>query len=220
MTSSSTSNARSKITLQAWQSALRFVKRRGYRKEIEEVSKASPPSNKDDFLKEYAWVIFVAGFDEILLRKKWPRIKKAFDNFNVVKISKRPASFFLRKEMSIRNKSKIVAIVKATKIIRHRGHEFFLSDPQNLKQLPRIRETSMRLLARNMGILDTAKDDIWMKRLAKNLGYGVGTRSVDKMVDVVRVASGYKLGVIDVVLWRAMQQGWRPRNRRSVARHS
>ena len=76
------SNARNRTTMQAWRSALRFVKRKGYQREIKQISEASPPRNGNEFLEQYAWVVFVAGFDELLLERKWSAMKKAFYEYD------------------------------------------------------------------------------------------------------------------------------------------
>ncbi len=192
-----------------WNSAMEFVKSRGYENEIKNFRKLKPPKTKDEFLAEYTWVVFASGFSVEILEKKWKEIEKRFFNFNVekiVQVVEKDPNYYKKVKMPIDNKRKINAVVEVAKIINREGFEKFL-DIEKMEELPFIGETTKFHLARNLG-LDVAKPDRWMKRLAKKLGFPPTVDGVNSMVKKFQLATGEKIGVIDAVLWRACEQGW------------
>jgi len=76
------------------------------------------PKNDNEFLEQLSHIIFVLGFNYSIVEKKWPGIRKAFDNFKVDKVSKYTDNDFNRlmkaKDM-IKNRRKIKAIIENAK---------------------------------------------------------------------------------------------------------
>jgi hypothetical protein len=66
-----------------------------------------------------------------------------------------------------------------------------------LESLPMMGPTIKYHLARNMGI-DCAKPDRHLKRLAERFGYS----EVQTMCEELAKESGYRIGTVDVILWR------------------
>jgi hypothetical protein len=66
-----------------------------------------------------------------------------------------------------------------------------------LETLPWIKEITKYHLARNLGI-DCAKPDRHLKRLAERFGYS----EVQTMCKELAKESGYRIGTVDVILWR------------------
>ena len=195
-----------------WDSAVRFVRSKGYGNEIDEFRKIRPPKSADDFLSKYAWVVFASGFNEKILEDKWEAIKKEFLDFSIRKItrvvSKNPRYFETRK-MPIDNKRKIAAIIETAKRVDVEDFRNFL-DLDKMQDLGYIGEVTKFHLARNLG-LDVGKPDRWMIRLSQRLGFPPTPTGVESMFETFHKVTGERVGAIDVVLWRASQLGWKPR---------
>lgn len=190
-----------------WNSAIKFVKDKGYGDDLN--LNFFPPKTKDEFLAEYAWVVFASGFKVKILEMKWQEIKKEFLNFKVndiVKNIEKNSSYFHKKVMPINNKKKIEAIIKTAMIVEKEGHKKFL-DIEKMTELPFISNITKFHLARNLG-LDVVKPDIWMIRLAERIGFPSTADGVKNMAEDFHSATGVKIGKIDLVLWRACEQGW------------
>jgi thermostable 8-oxoguanine DNA glycosylase len=155
----------------------------------------------DDFLEEYAWVVYAAGFKEAILEKKFPAIKKAFKGFKVQYVCKisnvSPILKVFNHERKTRN------IIEGSRMIA--GGWF-----ANLKQckpkqavnvldeLPGIGPKGKNHLARNIGLADVAKPDIWIQRITKVFGFS----HYQKMIKYLSGKTGEKEGVVDLILWR------------------
>jgi 3-methyladenine DNA glycosylase Tag len=192
-----------------WKSAIEFLKKKGYKDEIKYYKNIKPPKTMDEFLSEYAWVVFASGFKVKTLEMKWKGIERVFFNFNVekiVQVVKKDPKYFYKIRMPINNKRKINAIVETAEIIKREGYKKFL-DIEKMRELPFIGEVTKFHLARNLG-LDVGKPDRWMIRLAKKLGFSPNENGVKDMLKKFQSATGEKIGVIDIVLWRACEQGW------------
>jgi hypothetical protein len=69
-----------------------------------------------------------------------------------------------------------------------------------LRKLPYIEDKNQKLLARNIGVLDVSKDDVWLQRVADKLK----VRDVLQLTTYLAGESGEKQGVVDKVLWPAV----------------
>ncbi len=74
------------------------------------------PKNDAEFLEVMAKIIFISGFRWDLVHSRWPKIRKAFHNFNVKKVASEKAENLLNREGVIKNKAKISAIIENAKI--------------------------------------------------------------------------------------------------------
>ena len=74
------------------------------------------PKNDAEFLEVMARIVFVSGFRWDLVNSKWPKIRKAFHNFNIKKIAGERVDNLLKKDGMIKNKAKISAIIENAKI--------------------------------------------------------------------------------------------------------
>lgn len=190
-----------------WNSAIKFVKDKGYKDEIK--LKFRQSETEDEFLADYVWVVFASGFRVKILEMKWQKIKRAFFNFKVkeiVKTFEKDSSYFEKKVMPINNKRKIRAIVKTAMTIEKEGYKKFL-DIEKMTELPFIGNITKFHLARNLG-LQTGKPDRWMVRLAEKLGFPSTVDGAQNMLEKFHSVTGIKIGIIDLVLWRACEQGW------------
>lgn len=205
-------SSRNRRTLKAWRSALKYLRNKHLTSVIQEVENLSTPKTIDQFLSQYAWAVWVSGFREETIEKKWRSIKKSFCSFHVNEIlarAREDRSYFT-KISPIKNKRKIAAIVEAAKMLSEHGLDYFTDPFHNLLLLPYVGRTNRNFLLRNMGLADIAKDDVWLRRVAGELGYRTRSGSVEEMVETIHQNTRYSRGVVDVVLWRASQKGWKP----------
>ena len=63
-----------------------------------------------------AKIIFISGFRWELVNKRWPKIRKAFHNFNINKVADENLKNLMKKDGMIKNKSKINAIIENAKL--------------------------------------------------------------------------------------------------------
>jgi hypothetical protein len=77
---------RNRRTLKAWRSALKYLHHKRLAAVIKEVEQLSPPKNIDQILSGYAWMVWVSGFSEETIERKWPSLKKAFSGFRANQI--------------------------------------------------------------------------------------------------------------------------------------
>lgn len=88
--------------------------------------KVTEPKNDSEYLERMSRVILASGLNWQVLEKKWPGIVKAYDNFDVDKVSK-----YLEPEIDdlmnnpdvIRNLAKIRAIVANAKTVKELSKE-------------------------------------------------------------------------------------------------
>ena len=77
-----------------------------------------PPKPKTDaeFFETVAKIIFISGFRWSVVNDRWPKMKKAFHNFDIDKISREKMENLLGKDGMIKNKPKINAIIENAKM--------------------------------------------------------------------------------------------------------
>ena len=74
------------------------------------------PKNDAEFLEVMSKIIFISGFRWDLVHSRWPKIRKAFHNFNVKNVANEKVENLLEKDGIIKNKSKISAIIENARI--------------------------------------------------------------------------------------------------------
>ena len=173
----------------------------GFKKEIEWARDIKLIRDPDIFFKEYVWVVINSGFKNKIAEKIYLRyLEKGLDAVN--------------------HKGKKRAIEETRGRLDRVWNQFQSADSIEeklavLQSLPWIGPITKYHLARNLG-LDCAKPDRWLKCLAEIFGYK--TYVVTLASDVQRFCSdistginernqiptscAFKLGVVDVVLWR------------------
>ena len=183
--------------------------------EIREILKNPPRLSGDDFASCVSYVILAGGFSQ--------KTAKRIHQIIVQKMSDNPSIEELLKIFN--NKNKINAIVKIWN-----NRELFcdgyyacscLNDKLNyLQKLPHIGKITANHLARNLGE-NVVKYDIWIQRLGVLYG---GNRALYEKIDNGKLDADIKkccddmfqhlhnetdlpIGYIDVVLWKALQNG-------------
>ena len=147
----------------------------------------------DEFARQAAYVILAGGFSQKTAKAKHVEIMDAL---------KKGAPL----ENIFRNKNKTRAIQKIwndRSACRDGYYKCVGLDAKldYLAKLPHIGKITANHLARNLGE-DIVKYDVWIMRLGSRFPGGA-----DKMFAHLVKETGLPRGYIDVVLWKAMQQG-------------
>lgn len=171
----------------------------------------------EEFAEEVFYVICVAGFKQTTAKKMCNKVK------DYIKEHQNPQFDDMIKIYG--NVNKINAIIKVWNNRVDLQKKFYsLSTPEEkldfLSKLPHIGNITKYHIARNLGI-NFVKYDIWIQRLGVAL-YGdeeyvekVSNSRLnpkikemcDKMFSTLESQINEKIGYIDVVLWKACQQG-------------
>lgn len=166
------------------------------------------PADKISFLRHYAWVVFVSGFRERVIKQKWPRLTQVFLEWNPEEIAHNESQV---KEAALKifnNKRKVEAILKVAKFLSTISWEKLESsllsqqDINALTKLPFIANTTKYHLAKSLG-WNVAKPDIHMRRIAEKYGFEGTANGVNKLAERIEKLTGEKTRVIDYILWRA-----------------
>lgn len=171
----------------------------------------------EEFAEEVFYVICVAGFKQTTAKKMCNKVK------DYIKEHQNPQFDDMIKIYG--NVNKINAIIKVwNNRVDLQKNFYSLSTPEEkldfLSKLPHIGNITKYHIARNLGI-NFVKYDIWIQRLGVAL-YGdeeyvekVSNSRLnpkikemcDKMFSTLESQINEKIGYIDVVLWKACQQG-------------
>jgi len=171
---------------------------RGYGSEIDTVeSRHFDGASPEEFLHQYVWVVLNAGMKNQVAQGIFQRF---FDSKCDLQV--------------IRHRGKRSAIRCALREYEKWYTAMLSADskPAYLETLPWIGPVTKYHLARNLG-LDVAKPDRHLTRLADHFGF----RDVQEMCQNVSLSTGDRVGVVDVVLWRASNLGMKPIHEKEVA---
>ena len=183
--------------------------------EIRDILANPPKLSCDEFAYAVFYVILVAGFSQKTAKKIHREIIK--------KMPENPCIDDLLKIFN--NKNKINAIVKVWENRKQYCDDFYAIQNADdkikyLEKLPHIGKITANHLARNLGV-DVVKYDIWIQRLGALYG---GNRALNEKIDNGNLNTEIKKacddmfehlvcetnlprGYIDVVLWKASQNG-------------
>jgi hypothetical protein len=168
---------------------------------IEEVGRYDLEQLADhEFLGEYAWALYVAGFKASTVAAKWSALETAWRGFYPAAIdeSARHAALAI-----IAHEKKANAILQIANRIRDAAggwpsfKQTYCYSAEALGALPWMGPANRRFLARNLGIGDFGKPDRWIERLATTFGFV----TPDTMLEVIRHRAGDSLGRSDFYLW-------------------
>jgi len=172
--------------------------------EIEWAKEISPNTFKylksKSFLSEYCWVVYASGFKVAIIKSKFPELKIAFKNFNIDALSRMRS---IKQALKIfNNENKANCFLKGSKFISAEGFSNFKKDLNSngvdyLEKLPGIGPITKFHLAKNIGLVDIEKPDIWIVRVAKEYNSTV-TEAVDFLCEKNKLSRH----VVDVILWR------------------
>jgi hypothetical protein len=159
-----------------------------------------------EFLEEYCWVVYASGFRVSTLTQKFAALKDAFCGFDIEGICKLES--LEQALVVINNRRKAEGFVEGCRRIHAEGFQGFKARAKTtgmdaLQSLPYIGSVTKKHLARNIGLLDVSKDDLWLVRLAQEFG----ASGVGELTAFLSQQSGEKQGVVDLVLWRFCADG-------------
>ena len=171
--------------------------------------------NSDDFAATVAYVILAGGFSQ--------KTAKKIHKIIMDKMPENPCTYDLLKIFN--NKNKINAIKKIWDNREHYCSDFYAIKNTDekiryLQHLPHIGKITANHLARNLGI-NVVKYDIWIQRLgvlysgnralSQKIDNGKLNAKIkkccDDMFEYLEQETNLPRGYIDVVLWKACQNG-------------
>lgn len=197
-----------KDPVQLFKDAEEFLRKNGFGGEIDWCDKRPPFDEIDEhrFLAEYAWVVFNCGMRNSVIEAKWKAIRQAFHYFIPLVIVKNPIKIQAAALKIFGNKKKVHAVIAmAHKIVRE-GFELSMRSKiqknplEYLKSFPFIGDVTKFHFARNLGF-EYVKPDRHLKRLAAKYNM-----TPAELCNLIHEKTGRRLGAIDVVLWRFMEQ--------------
>ncbi len=172
--------------------------------EIKWANSISPETFKNlrskRFLSEYCWVVYASGFKVSIIEVIFPDLQTAFKEFELEKLAKMRS---IRSVLAIfNNESKANSFLKGSKIIAQNGFSTFKKRLKNegidmLEELPGIGPITKFHLAKNIGLVDEAKPDIWLIRAADAC-----SSTVQELVDFLSEEYVMSRHTVDVILWR------------------
>lgn len=196
------------------QKAIRFYEyaqsyvKKARSEELEEMRQTSSPNyfqrlTQDEFMREYVWTVYAAGFKNAILEKKFPALEKAFESFNLDRICRMTSTATV---LSIINHAKKAeAVLEGARLISKIGfpnlkEQLVKMGPAALVQLPYIGAINKNQLARNIGLASLHKNDVWIKRLVSLSG----ANDDEEMINELSQRFGEEPGIIDLNLWEIL----------------
>lgn len=152
------------------------------------------------FIESYCWVVYAAGFKNAVLEIHFEALSKAFQNFDLEAIV--AMGQINVGELPIRNSVRAHAFVNGCRIIAGEGYENFKNRLSNqgmdmLEQLPGIGPITKHHLAKRIGLIDTAKPDVWLARCARAC-----SATLDEFVDFLCAEFNLPMREVDYYLWK------------------
>lgn len=197
------------LALMFYDKAKAFVASEGLSWEIEwQRTRCFFEFTETDLLCETAWVILCSGFREAIVRRYFDRLSLCFCDWESAReiVINAPACRSTALAL-FRNARKIDAIVNVARRVDNVGYstlkEVICSNPiTELQNFPFIGPITSWHLAKNLG-LEVAKPDRHLDRLSSSLGFD----DAHDLCGAVATATGQKVNVVDIVLWRYAASG-------------
>lgn len=152
------------------------------------------------FLSEYCWVVYASGFKVSILEKIYPNLQAAFKDFDIEAINRMRS---IQPVLDVfNNERKASNFLDGTKQIAKQGFTDYKRQLKEegmdlLEKLPGIGPITKYHLAKNIGLVDEAKPDIWLVRAAE-----VCSSSVQELIFFLSKKYNISSHAIDVILWR------------------
>lgn len=152
------------------------------------------------FLGKYCYVVYASGFKASTIQSYFPDLQKAFKEFDLKELAHMRS---IRKPLEVfGNERKASNFLRGAQAIGSEGYSAFKLRLLNggadvLEQLPGIGPITKLHLAKNIGLLDVAKADIWLVKAAAICGFG----DVQEFVELLHKETGESRHVVDVVIW-------------------
>jgi hypothetical protein len=162
------------------------------------------------FLAEYCQVVYASGFRAKVLQTKFPALRQAFRNFDPKALVRMDSIEPVLKVF--RHERKARCFLAGAKAIAEEGFGAFKRRLRRegldvLEELPGLGPITKFHLAKNIGLADLPKPDIWLERAAKLCE----AENVFELVAYMAEVTGQPQRVIDTALWRYAVDGGVPR---------
>jgi hypothetical protein len=160
--------------------------------------------SRDEFARAVAYVILAGGFSQKTAKRKHAEIMQYLETASAPNVDDMLKIF--------NNKNKMSAILKIWQNqAAYTDGYYALSDLdaklKYLSSLPHIGKITANHLARNLGE-NVVKYDIWIQRLGALYAGNSGIEACNAMFAHMEKETGLPRGYIDVVLWKACQNGY------------
>lgn len=159
-----------------------------------------------EFLRNYCFVVYASGFRYRTIKACFPRLTEAFHRFDLDRLSAmrsvKPVLKVFGSERKARN------FLDGANMIAEEGFANFKRRLRRdglsvLTELPGIGPITKDHLAKNIGLSDVAKADVWLERIAEICR----ADTVDELVQYLHQHTGESRHVIDVALWTYARDG-------------
>ena len=176
-----------------------------YADELEWANSISPETFRNlkskRFLSEYCWVVYASGFKVSTIEDIFPNLRNAFKGFVLEDLAKMKSIKPVLANFN--NERKANSFLDGSKLIAHEGFSAFKKRLQRegldmLEQLPGIGPITKYHLAKNIGLVDEAKPDIWLVRAAD----ACSASTVEELVAFLSGKYSMSRHTVDVILWR------------------
>lgn len=154
----------------------------------------------EQFLRHYCYVVYASGFKAATIQSIFDRLESAFCDFDLSRLSRMRS---LRKPLAVfRSDRKARNFLSGAHLIAAEGWTNYKKRLASggvylLTELPGIGPITKDHLAKNIGMADVVKADIWLERAAALCG----KNSPDELVDEICKATGETRNTVDVVIW-------------------
>jgi hypothetical protein len=168
------------------------------------------------FLKLYCRAVYGSDFKAAIVQAKFPALKRAFHHFDLDALAQMesivPALAVLNNERKAR------CFLQGAQAIAAEGFIAFKRRLRRnglavLQELPGIGPVTQYQLAKDIGLMDVPKPDVWLRRMAALCG----TEDVFELIAYMAQVTGEPLRVIDAALWNYALDGKLPPIEKSEA---
>lgn len=162
-----------------------------------------------EFLAKYCWVVYASGFKASAIKGVFPGLREVYRDFDLDSVADLESLDAVLEVFA--NRRKAEGFVRGARLIREEGFESFKSrllaeGMDALVDLPGIGPVTKKHLARNIGLADVVKDDVWLVRVADV----VGAPSAAALGEHLSATYGDGPGTVDYVFWKfCTESGWK-----------
>lgn len=158
------------------------------------------------FLRAYCWVVYASGFRFSTVKALFPRIASAFKDFDPDALARMRSIKPVLKVFN--NERKARGFLSGAQRIIEEGFDAFKMrlgkrGPDVLLELGGIGPITKNHLAKNIGLADVAKADIWLVRTAQLCN----ASSVDQLIQFLTGELRLSAHTIDVSIWTYAKDG-------------
>jgi hypothetical protein len=152
------------------------------------------------FLKLYCRAVYGSGFKAAIVQAKFPALKRAFHHFDLDALARMES---LTSVLAILgNERKARCFLQGAQAIAAEGFVAFKRRLRRdglavLQGLPGIGPVTQYQLAKDIGLMDVPKPDVWLRRMAALCD----ANDVFELVAYMAEVTGEPLRVIDAALW-------------------